>query len=719
MAAHSTPHRPSLPSAAELAALPPDGGKGWNRLVFESSPYLLQHAANPVDWFPWGEEAFARARELDRPVFLSIGYATCHWCHVMEHESFEDPEVARLMNETFVNIKVDREERPDIDSVYMTVTQALTGHGGWPMTVLMTPDRRPFFAGTYFPRQSRHGRPGMLELVPRIAALWRSERARLIEAAETITDQLRRLVRAYPGQAIGPKVFELAHEQLAERFDPYHGGFSERPKFPVPHNLSFLLRHWQRTGRPEALSMVEKTLLEMRLGGIFDHVGLGFHRYSTDERWLVPHFEKMLYDQALMVIALVDAYQATGHECYRRWAGEVIEYVTRDMQAPEGGFYSAEDADAEGEEGKFTVWTLGELAEVLGAEDAALYATVYQFEPEGNFAEEATGRRTGANIPHLREPLAQTAARRGMATEVLEARLEDMRRRLFAARERRVHPLKDDKVLTDWNGLMLAALGRAARAFHSPELAATARRGADFLLSALRRPDGRLVKRWRRGQAGLPAHLEDYAFAAWGLLEVYEATLEGGYLEAAVELVTTMIDLFHDPAEGGFFQVARDGESLLVRNKDFYDGAIPSGNSAAALVLVRLGRALGRPAWEQLAAGTIEAFAGRVSVGPANHTLMLAAADWLVGPSTEVVLAGTPGAEDFEALRAVVDGLYLPRAVVLATGPEVARLAPFTAGMGPVEGRAAAYVCQNQTCGRPVTDPAALRAMLEGGRAGG
>ncbi len=710
------PRRPALPTAEETLRLPPDGGPRYNRLVFEASPYLRQHAANPVDWYPWGEEAFARARALDRPVFLSIGYSTCHWCHVMEHESFEDERVAALMNEAFVCVKVDREERPDLDQVYMSVTQALTGAGGWPMTVLLTPDARPFFAATYVPRESRHGRAGMLELVPRIAEAWRTRRDELAGDAERIVAHVARLSAEPAGAAPGKDALALAVRQLAQSYEPAHGGFSQRPKFPVPHNLLFLLQAHARGGNERTLEMVTHTLDAMRAGGVFDQVGFGFHRYSTDAEWLVPHFEKMLYDQALVAMAYVAAWQVTGDAAYRRTAEEVYAYVLRDLTSPEGAFWSAEDADSEGEEGLFYLWTADELARVLGAEDARVFARAYGILPEGNFRDEASGLRSGRNIPHLPRPLAETARELELAPEALAARLEAMRRALFAAREAREHPFKDDKVLTDWNGLMIASLARAAAAFDEPRYAAAAARAADWVLGALVGADGRLLKRARAGQAGLPATLEDHAFLCWGLFELYQATFEERWLRAALDLADRMLARFADAEHGGFFLSADDAEALIVRPKDAYDGALPSGNSVAALVLARLGRLSADERYEEAARGVLRAFGRRLAEAPVAHTMLLDALDFLALPSYEVVIAGEPGAPDTRAMLRALQRPFLPNKVVVlrppGDEPSIAELVPYTADQRPLEGRATAYVCRNFACSLPTTDPARMLALL-------
>ncbi|MEJ2190652.1 MAG: thioredoxin domain-containing protein, partial [Acidobacteriota bacterium] len=468
-----------------------------NHLAGEKSPYLLQHAGNPVDWYPWGEEAFARAEKEGRPIFLSIGYATCHWCHVMERESFADETVARLMNETFINIKVDREERPDIDQVYMTVCQMMTGSGGWPLTIIMTPDRQPFFAATYIPRESRFGRTGMLELVPRVLELWTTDRDRAYASAQQILDHLRQQDGPQAPGTLDAAAVGAAFEQLAARYDPVHGGFGAAPKFPSPHNLLFLTRYWRTTGNPRALEMVEHTLERMRLGGIYDQVGFGFHRYSTDAEWLVPHFEKMLYDQAMLLAAYTEGWQATANPLFERTVREIVTYVLRDMTSPEGPFFSAEDADSEGEEGRFYLWTTEEARQVLGVQDAALAADLWNMSAEGNFTDEIVGGRTGRNILHRGTSVRGSSDTSSLPGDLFAGRAENIREQLFAVRERRVHPLKDDKVLTDWNGLMAAALARAGNVFGEPEWIRAAERAVAFLTDNMMTASGRLLHRYR------------------------------------------------------------------------------------------------------------------------------------------------------------------------------------------------------------------------------
>jgi uncharacterized protein YyaL (SSP411 family) len=668
-----------------------------------------------VDWYLWGSEAFEKAQQENKPVFLSIGYSTCHWCHVMAHESFEHPEVARLMNEVFVSIKVDREERPDIDSIYMTVCQMMTGSGGWPLNIIMTPDKRPFFAATYIPRESRFGRIGMLELIPHIRGIWTTQRGETLSLSNRITAALQQMSQDAPGEELGKSTLELTYEQLAKRFDEQHAGFGSAPKFPTPHNLLFLLRYWKRTGNEKALVMVEKTLQAMRRGGIYDHVGFGFHRYSTDSQWLVPHFEKMLYDQAMLAMAYTDAYQVTGKEDYGKTAREIFAYVLRDMTAPEGGFYSAEDADSEGEEGKFYLWTLEEIRRVLEGEEADSAAKVFNIEKDGNFVEGATSKGNGANILHTRKSLGELASDLNLSQQDLQKRLEAIRQILFAHRKKRIHPLKDDKILTDWNGLMIAALAKGAQVFDEPEYAEAARHAVDFILRDTRKPDGRLLHRYRDGRAGIAANLDDYAFLGWGLIELYEAIFDVSYLEVALKLNDDMLKHFWDGDVGGFYLTPDDGESLYVRKKEIYDGAIPSGNSVAMLNLLRLGRMTANSNLEQKAARIGRAFSENVKQAPLAHTQLMVALDFGVGPSYEVVVAGNSQAADTEAMLKALRTHFIPNKVVLLNpsgqeSPEIGQFAEFTQSQSSIEGKATAYVCLNYNCKLPTTD---IDKMLE------
>ncbi|MFX1265845.1 MAG: thioredoxin domain-containing protein, partial [Promethearchaeota archaeon] len=616
-----------------------------NRLISEKSPYLLQHAYNPVDWHPWGEEAFELAKKEDKPIFLSIGYSTCHWCHVMAHESFENDEVAQLMNDTFVNIKVDREERPDIDRVYMEVAQLMTGRGGWPLTIIMTPDKEPFYAATYIPKESRYGQPGMMELIPKLGEIWESDRANISDVTSRIKDTLTQKKAEGVGRNLDIDDIEMAFTLFSRRFDDRKGGFGSAPKFPSPHNLMFLLRYWKRTGDDWALHMVERTLRAMRDGGIFDHVGYGFHRYSTDANWLLPHFEKMLYDQAMLVFAYIEAFEATRKPEYARVANEIIEYVLRDMTSKDGAFYSAEDADSEGVEGKFYVWSSKEIEDVLSKKEAAALSRMYNIRTEGNFREEATGEETGQNIPHVTRTLDDVAKEMGEDTVTLMQTLQSARQKLLSVREKRVRPHLDDKSLTDWNGLFIAALAKAGRALDNVDYVATAERAVEFFLSNLKDDQGRLLHRFRDGESSVNAFLDDYAFFVWGLLELYETTFDPRYLEMARDMTTDQISHFWDESEGAFFFTAHDSEDLLVRKKNVYDGAIPSGNSVSMLNLIRLARLLGDNELENKADMIGKAFSHEISRMQTAYSFMLVALDYALGPSHEIVIAGETNGE--------------------------------------------------------------------------
>jgi uncharacterized protein YyaL (SSP411 family) len=714
----SEPHHFSPAYATVLSLLPEDNKPMpsskkhafTNRLIHEKSPYLLQHARNPVDWYPWGKEAFEKARKENKPIFLSIGYSTCHWCHVMEKESFEDGEVAALLNKNFVAVKVDREERPDIDKVYMDACMALTGSGGWPLTIMITPDGKPFFAGTYFPKEGMWGRPGLVELLTEIHGQWQRNPDTIAKSGGQITRAVRER-RAAGGAGLGVGTVQEAFDQLHAQFDATYGGFGAAPKFPMPHSLSFLLRWWKRSGDIDALAMVEKTLDAMARGGMYDHAGFGFHRYSVDRKWLVPHFEKMLYDQALLAIAYIEAFQATGNEGYARIAEQVLQYVLRDMTAPEGGFYTAEDADSEGEEGKFYVWTPQGVEEVLGEEAGKLFCRLYGVTERGNFEK-------GKSILNIEEPLETFAKSERIDCEDLKAVIEESRGKLFNAREARVHPHKDDKILADWNGLMITALAKGAQALGERKYAKAAAGAADFILEEMRRPDGRLLHRYRDGEAAVPAYLDDYAFLVWGLIELYEATFEIKYLEAALSLNTDMIRIFWDGEEGGLFFSGEGNEELFVKRKELHDGSVPSGNSVAALNFLRLGRMTSNEALEKKAAELMKTFSGTVNGSPAAHTQFLVALDFLIGPTREIVIAGDPEREDTGKMLRAVRERFLPRAVVILhpvrkEGKEIRRVLPFIKGREPVQGKARAYVCQNYTCVSPTTDLEHLEKLLD------
>lgn len=689
-----------------------------NRLAQEKSAYLLQHADNPVDWYPWGDEAFKKAREENKPIFLSIGYSTCHWCHVMEHESFEDKDVAKLMNDTFVSIKVDREERPDIDNIYMTVCQMMTGGGGWPLTIVMTPDKKPFFATTYVPKEGRFGRAGMMDLVPRLHEIWQNRKEDVLKSADQITELLQQ------SQSSSEKTEELTksdldktYDQLHQRFDPFYGGFGSAPKFPTPHTLSFLLRNWKRTHNPKTLEMVEKTLDGMRAGGIYDQIGFGFHRYSTDKKWLVPHFEKMLYDQALLTLAYTEAYQATGKLRYKETVQEILTYILRDMTSPEGGFYSAEDADSEGEEGKFYVWDESELRKIIGS-DSDLFIKAFNVKSDGNFVDSVTNEMPGTNILHLNKSWSEIAKENDVTEKELRQIVERSRKRLFEVREKRIHPYKDDKILTDWNGLMIAAMAHASQALQDPQYAEAAKKSANFILQKMKRDDGSLLHRYREGEAGLPAHVDDYAFFIWGLLELYEATFDPAWLKSAIELNQYLIAHYWDNQRGGFYFTSDKGEELITRTKEIYDGAVPSGNSVAMSNLLRLGRITANTDFEKKAAQIAKTFSESVRMAPSAHTMLMQALDFAIGPSYEIVIAGNPEADDTKKMIQALGQHFLPNKIVLmrpldSENPEISSIAEFTKYQKAVNDKATAYVCLKYACKNPTTDPARMLELLQ------
>ncbi|MFX1514409.1 MAG: thioredoxin domain-containing protein [Promethearchaeota archaeon] len=690
----------------------------FNQLINEKSPYLLQHAGNPVFWYPWGDKAFEKAKKENKPIFLSIGYSTCHWCHVMAHESFEDPEIARMMNDTFINVKVDREERPDIDLVYMEVCTRLTGAGGWPLSIILTPDKKPFFAGTYFPKKSRFGQIGMKELIVSIKKQWNERKEEIVQSAEEITAILQQETEENKLLGLTDVILKVAFNELTERYDPSFGGFGRAPKFPTPHNLLFLLRYWKRSGNKKALTMVETTLQNMRQGGIYDQIGYGFHRYSTDHHWLVPHFEKMLYDQALISMAYLEVYQATGKEFYSKTAQEIFEYVLRDMADPLGGFYSAEDADSEGEEGKFYLWTLQEINQVLGKDDVNLAQFIFNIEKEGNYLEEVTRELIGKNILHLKKPINELASELSINKQDLKKKIKKIQQTLFSIRNQRVHPYKDDKILVDWNGLMIASLAKAGRVLNDSKYITAAKNAVDFILDNMFTSDRRLFHRYRNGEAGIVACLDDYAFLVWGLLELYETTLNAQYLKIALELNDDMIKHFWSE-EGGFFFTAGDSEELLVRKIVTYDGAIPSGNSIAMLNLLRLGRLTDNSKYEDKAAMIEQVASSSVNQSPLAHTSMLSSVDFSVGPTYEVIIVGDSQAEDTREMIQAIQSAYIPNKVVIyrpsdQKSPDIDQVIDFSKNYDNLFGRATVYVCQNYSCKLPTTDVGRMLDLLCG-----
>ncbi len=720
--AHEPAHvRKPLPSDVEIAKLPKDGGKEFNRLVFESSPYLRQHARNPVNWYPWGQEAFERAKKEGKPIFMSVGYSTCHWCHVMERESFENKEIAELLNKNFIAIKLDREERPDIDHIYMTALQAIQrGGGGWPMSMFLFADRKPFFGGTYWPPVDRGGRVGFKTVLTRIHEAWTQQRERLRLSAEQLVKVIHGQSMSRGQAQIGAKTLESGYTSFVSLFDKTYGGFGQRPKFPRSHSLSFLLRYWKRSGDAKGLKIVERTLVMMAQGGMYDHLGGGFHRYSTTRDWLVPHFEKMLYDQALLARTYIEAYQATGKPFYAAIARQIFTYVLRDMTDPKGGFYSAEDADSEGVEGKFYIWKQAELLEVLGEQDGALFAKIHGVTIKGNYSEEATGESTGANILHLPHSLTEAAKALKRDPAKLAVELAAMRKKLFQVREKRVRPYKDDKILTDWNGLMISALAYGGCALGEPKYIAAAGKAADFLLSTMRLDGkGRLLHRYRNGRAGIKAYLDDHAGLLLGLTDLYEATFEARWLAAAKTLAAEIVRLFWDQKEKGFHFAGQDNEKLIARTKQIYDGARPSGNSTATYGLLRLGRLTQDSALEKIGHEALLRFSKNLDSYPNAYPFMLMALDFQVGPTKEVVLAGDPADKGMLEMRRALAQRFLPRLVVALrpTGKAAAaivKLVPFLANQGAINDRPTAYVCQNYSCKLPTNDVSLLIKQIEG-----
>lgn len=692
-----------------------------NRLANEQSPYLLQHAHNPVDWYPWGEEAFAKAKNEEKPVFLSIGYSTCHWCHVMERESFADEEVAALLNDVFVSIKVDREERPDLDGIYMSVCQMMTGSGGWPLTVLLTPEGKPFFAGTYFPKETRFGRIGLVELIRKTKEIWEDRREEVLTSAQEVTEYLGRLDREEADADLDSAVLSEGYEQLVEAFDESNGGFGQAPKFPTPHNLLFLLRYGRRAQEDNALKMVEKTLIAMRKGGIYDQIGYGFHRYSTDQRWFAPHFEKMLYDQAMLAMAYTEAYQASQDpkikEFYKDTVAEIFTYLFWEMRSAEGAFYSAEDADSEGVEGKFYLWSEAEIRKILTTQEAEVILEYFNITAGGNYQPEFMEEVRGQNVLYISKGLEEVGIELGLDREETASILKTAREKLYQVRKERVPPYKDDKVLTDWNGLILAALAKGAQAFADKSYLEAAREGAEFFLSRMVDEEGRLLHRYRNGEAAILGFLEDYAFLTWGLIELYEASFNPRYLKEALRLTDMMLKHFYDPDQGGFFQTSDLNEDVLVRRKEIYDGAVPSGNSVAMLNLLRLGRMTGNPEYEEKAMAIGKAFARAIRRSPASHTQALSALDFALGPSFEVVIAGPSEGGETERMLDLVRREFIPHKVLLfhpttSDQKEIEEIAPYTKELQSIGGQATAYVCQNYHCRLPVTDPEEMRRLL-------
>lgn len=718
---------PGTHTIAEFVAQELARGKTPNRLVHEQSPYLLQHAFNPVDWYPWGEEAFARARAEEKPIFLSVGYSTCHWCHVMAQESFADPDTAALLNEHFVAIKVDREERPDVDQLYMAATQALSGGGGWPMSVFLTPELEPFYAGTYFPPAPRHNLPSFRQVLSSIHSLWHDKRDKVLASAAAITRHLQAQASVVADPALlDETVLDQGYRLLASEYDPAFGGFGRQPKFPRPVVFNFLLRHYDRTGEEQARDMALVTLRRMAAGGIYDHVGGGFHRYSVDQAWRVPHFEKMLYDQGQLAVAYLEAYQLTRDPFYASVAADVLDYVLRDLASPEGGFYSAEDADSPDPEqperhgeGLFYLWTEAEIMRLLGPGAGAIFCYHYGVAKNGNAPDDPHGEFAGRNILYVGRTIEETARHFDQTPAEVGELLDQGRARLFRARSGRPRPHLDDKIITAWNGHLISALARGYQVLGTEKYRDAAARAGRFLLDRMvDQESGILFRRYREGKAGLAGQLDDYVFFIQSLLDLYEADFDVAWLEAAEALTEKQIALFHDHEAGGFFDTGIAEKHLLLRMKSDYDGAEPTGNSIAALNLLRLAMITGNTAWRAMAEKTIAAFGQRLREHPFILPQMLVAYDLSRQAPRQLVIAGAREEEGTRQLLTVVRHRFLPGLVVLladeAAGREwLGQRLPFVSGMTRLNNRPTAYLCQEYTCGEPTTEPAMLEKQLD------
>jgi len=674
--------------------------KNSNHLISEKSPYLLQHVHNPIDWYPWDETAFKKAKAEDKPIFLSIGYSTCHWCHVMEKESFEDIEVANLMNDVFVSIKVDREERPDIDKIYMEFCQMLTGSGGWPLTIIMTPEKKPFFAATYIPKQNKSGRIGMIELIYRVKDLWLNKRNDVLQSSENISQLFLKQNVSTPDKDLEESILDLTFDHLRQLYDIANGGFGTSPKFPSMHNLYFLLRYYKRTKNDYALKMVEKTLEAMSAGGIWDHLGFGFHRYSTDEKWIVPHFEKMLYDQALVSIGYIEAYQATRNEKFKTIAEEIFTYVLRDMTSELGGFYSAEDADSEGVEGKFYAWTKDEIRKIFPKQESAMLIDIFNI---------GISNLESGSVLYANKPLEEIASKYNLSLEDLNKFIQDAINKMFYERKKRIHPFKDDKILTDWNGLMISALAMGARAFENKIYKKAAIDATDFIINNLITKDGLLLHRYRDGQSAVEATLDDYTFFTMGLLELYQTTFNILYLKTATDLNKYLIENFWDNENGGFYFTKIDNSIAGFRKKDIYDGAISSGNSIALLNLIKLSRITADSDLEDKALKIIKVFSETIKKAPEAYTQLISSFDFITGPSFEIVIVGDNNSNETKKILKAVNLAFIPNKVVIlktidSLENKIAETPDFIKDLKMINNKSTIYVCSSFCCKLPTND---------------
>lgn len=698
-----------------------------NRLINEKSPYLLQHAHNPVNWYPWCNEAFEKAIKEDKPIFLSIGYSACYWCKVMEDESFSNLEIAEIMNKYFISIKVDREERSDIDNIYMSAVIAMTGSGGWPLTVFITPGKKPFFGGTYFPPEDKWGKLGLKTILNLIAELWDKNRDKILESSQYLTQALKEQVESKDKEVIqlNEEVLNKTYLLFLQRFDSRYGGFNGAPKFPSAHSLSFLLRYWKRTGENKALEMVEKTLTEMAKGGIYDHLGSGFHRYSTDIKWQIPHFEKMLYDQALLSKVYLEAYQVTGKEKYGKTAKETFDYILNCLTHPQGGFYSSESAYSpllenpeKEKEGAFYLWSRDEIIKILEKEQGEIFCYHFGVEANGNFFEDHFGEFNNKNVLYISHTLEETAKKFNKKLEDLKLILEKAKSKLYRIRSQRPKPHLDDKILTNWNGLMISSLAFGSRVLDETRYIKAAEKAAQFILKNLKKEDCKLFHRFRDEEAGIRGNIEDYAFFIYGLIDLYEATFNIDYLKEAKDLAKEMLNSFWDRQEEGLFFSADDAESIIFRQKESYDGALPSGNSIAALDLLRLGRLTMERDFEEKAEAILKAFSKDISRMPIAYSQMIIALDFLLGKSKEIIIAGEMETEETQKMLEIVYKKFIPNKVVSFLPKDekkaecVVNLIPFIKEHLPLEGKNSVYICENYSCKFPITDIKKLEEFL-------
>jgi len=679
-----------------------------NSLIHEKSPYLIQHSRNPVNWFPWCDEAFQQAKTANKPVFLSIGYSTCHWCHVMENESFEDTDVARLMNDSFICVKVDREERPDIDSIYMKASQMMSGATGWPLTIIMTPDKKPFFTATYIPKTSRFGRIGMLDLIPRIKKQWEDNASQMIEYSDKVTQILAKPKHVNQGDMLQANIIDKTISNLSNTYDKQFGGFGDAPKFPSSHILSFLLQSHYYRKQPELLSMVEFTLQQMRFGGMYDQIGYGFHRYSTDKKWLLPHFEKMLYDQAMLSYTYLEAFQVTGNPLYSQVSEEIFTYVLRDLTSPEGAFYSAEDADSEGEEGKYYVWSTNHLKEILTDKEFNLLSDIYPIDNQGNFCDEASGKSMGSNILYIKTIL----------TESQKKLIAPINKKLFKARLQRKPPFKDTKILTDWNALMIASFAKGASVLHSKTYQEVAMKAMDFICRRMQNDEYQLMHRYKDGDIAIKGKLDDYAFMIHALLELYDNTYDTKYLETALGLTEFSLNHFWDNEHHGFFFTSNNDEKLIVRPKEAYDGAIPSGNGVFTRNLIKLSKITGNMAYEKKAEEIFLAFSGMINRVSQAFTQMMMAYQFAENESVEIVICGKRNDSQIKEITGKLKYKYCPDKTVILKDDifahKLSKLAPYTKDQQMIDEKVSVYICKGQTCEMPLTDMNDIMSILFG-----